>query len=409
MYLRMVHLLVLLIPAIFLSARPVWSESQDWKEEVKRLARGGAVVVADAEGDRLLALNPDKPFAPASILKIVTAAAALHYLGKDFRFTTDFRIGPDEDLYIVGRGDPYLISEELSHIAKHLRSKGLKKVRNILLDDRYFTPGLVLHGTSRSLNPYDAYNGALCVNFNTIYVRIGKNGKVASAEPQTPLTEFARTRALKSRARGKVRLNLSESPETCLLYAGYLFQAFLEQAGVRVTGRVARAAGNPSPVPLFYRHLSRKDLAWVVEQMFEYSNNFVANQIFLTLGAERFGPPAEAEKSRRAVADFLVWLGLPPIRLEEGSGLSRRTKITADQMIKVLLFFKSYRGLLPSKGRAWFKTGTLNDVKSMAGYLVPRRGQPLPFTIILNGKAYRFSTRDRILSRLEENLLEPLR
>ncbi|MBW2063165.1 MAG: D-alanyl-D-alanine carboxypeptidase [Deltaproteobacteria bacterium] len=361
--------------------------------------------MADAKGQPHFALNPDKPLIPASILKIVTSAAALNFLGPDYRFITEFRLSPDNDLYVVGRGDPYLVSEELALIAERLKSKGLKSIRHIFLDNTYFSPGLILHGTSRSLNPYDAYNGALCVNFNTIFVRIDKLGHVSSAEPQTPLTDFARKIALKSGLKGKVRLNLSDNPEIVPLYTGHLLKAFLKKADLKVRGRVSRSAIDSTTVPLFYKHRSRKLLTWLVKTMLKYSNNFMANQIFLTMGAERYGPPADVHKSRQLISKYLTAIGLPLLHIEEGSGLSRRTRITAAQMITVLNRFRPYRSLLQFEQGVWFKTGTLKDVKSMAGYLSREKREPLAFVIILEGKALKPRLRQKILTLLKENLI----
>jgi D-alanyl-D-alanine carboxypeptidase/D-alanyl-D-alanine-endopeptidase (penicillin-binding protein 4) len=323
---------------------------------------------------------------------------------EDRRFTTEFRLSHDNDLYVVGKGDPYLVSEELDLIARQLRSKGLNKVRNIFLDDHYFQPNLVLHGTKRSINPYDAYNGALCVNFNTVFVRRGSDGEVQSAEPQTPLTDLARKIALNSGLKGEVRINLAESPEKCLQYAGELIKAFLEMRSIKVTGNVAKASRDSAAFPLFYLHRSSRDLAEILREMFKYSNNFIANQIFLSMGAGRFGPPATVEKSQAVIADFFSHLGLSRLRVEEGSGLSRRNRVSAAQMIVVLNHFRPYRNLLPHEGRAWYKTGTLGDVKSMAGYVVPEHSTALSFVIILNGKHFGSRTRDRIFALIKQNL-----
>ena len=175
-----------LLPLIIVTAAQ--GENKDWRQTIKNMARGGAVLATDGTGKTIFSHNPDKPLVPASTLKLVTCAAALETLGPDYRFITEFRLSPEGDLYVVGRGDPYLISEEVDIIAQALKKKGLSRVGNIVVDNSFFTPGLVLHGTSRTLKPYDAYNGALCVNFNTIYVNILKGGRVLSAEPQTPLT-----------------------------------------------------------------------------------------------------------------------------------------------------------------------------------------------------------------------------
>ena len=91
--------------------------------------------------------------------------------------------------------------------------------------------------------------------------------------------------------------------------------------------------------------------------------------------------------------------------MEEGSGLSRKTKVTAVQMTAVLGVFKPYRHLLTRRGKAWLKTGALRDVKSMVGYLEPAQGEPLTFVILLNGTGVGYTTRDKILALLEENLV----
>ncbi|NNG06353.1 MAG: peptidase S13, partial [Desulfobacteraceae bacterium] len=134
--------------------------------------------------------------------------------------------------------------------------------------------------------------------------------------------------------------------------------------------------------------------------------NFIANQIFLSMGATRYGPPATVEKSQTAIADFFGYLGLSPMSVEEGSGLSRRNRISAAQMIKVLDYFRPYRHLLPHEGRAWSKTGTLNDVKSVAGYIVPEHANALSFVIILNGRHLGYRTRERIFHLIEKNVLK---
>ncbi len=375
-----------------------------WQDRIKALAGAGAVAAAQPDGRMLFSHNPDKQLIPASTLKVVTAAAALDALGPGYRFTTDFRLSGQGDLYVFGRGDPYLVSEELEFIAGVLREKGLTRVNNIRLDNGFFPPGLVLDGTARTLNPYDAYNGALCVNFNTIFVNVDAKGGVTSAEPQTPLTSLAREMALKNINRGEVRINLAESPAMCLEYAGELIRAFLEAKGIEVTGRIELAADDSSLVPLFYRHESRRDLRWLIGQVFKYSNNFMANQIFLVMGAEKYGAPADPEKSRRVVKEFLASRGVEAFHVEEGSGLSRRTLVTAGQMIRVLRVFAPYRDLMTEKGPAVFKTGTLSDVKSMAGFLTAGPGEPLPFVILLNNEPG-YAARAKILTLLEENLL----
>ncbi|MBW2623289.1 MAG: D-alanyl-D-alanine carboxypeptidase, partial [Deltaproteobacteria bacterium] len=274
----------------------------------------------------------------------------------------------------------------------------------IVLDGSYFSSGLVLHGPSGSHNPYDAHNSALAVNFNTLCVRIDERGGIASAEPQTPLTAYARKLAEKSIQRGEARLNAAPTQKAGMLYAGHLIKAFLEKAGIEVAGKVI--AGHPASTngTLLYRHHSREALAGLVKLVFEYSNNFMANQIFLVLGAERFGPPADAAKSRSAVSEYLSSLDLVNIHIEEGSGLSRRTRITARQMTTALNHFRPYRFLLNSSKGVWFKTGSLDGVKTLAGYIERKDAEPLTFVIMLQGRKYHANDCTLILDALKENL-----
>ena len=150
-----------------------------------------ALLVTDANGLVLAAHNPDKVLVPASTLKVVTALAARHYLGADFRFQTDFLLDADNNLVIQGYGDPLLVSEVLADIARNLHERLNNPINAILLDDGYFRKPLVIPGVSTTNNPYDAPNGALCVNFNTVNFKT-RQGKIVSAEPQTPLLPMAK-------------------------------------------------------------------------------------------------------------------------------------------------------------------------------------------------------------------------
>lgn len=384
-------------------ARPAIS-ADDWQTQVRTLLKDGALLVADQTGQPILAINPDKALIPASTLKVLTSAAAMEYLGPEYRFVTDFRLSTAGDLWIVGSGDPFLVSEEIDIIARTLKDKGLTRINRLFLDNRFFIANLVLDGTERTLNPYDAYNGALCVNFNTIFVQIGPGRTVTSAEPQTPLTDMAREMALRSGSRGQVRFNLAESPQTCLLYAGDLIKTFLQKAGVEVRGRPEPAVTDPNRVPLFYRHTSTKSLPWLLTQMLEYSNNFMANQIFLTIGAQRYGPPATPEKARRVITDYLTKYRIPQFHVEEGSGLSMRTMVSAKQLLAVLKEFVPHKSVLRRKENYWYKGGSLTGVKTLAGYIETENKGLRPFVIFINHPAVKYDDPDRILELVRNNL-----
>ncbi len=153
----------------------------------------GTVLVEDMQGKRIFSHRANEHFVPASIIKMATSACALEYLTSDFHFPTAIYQDGQDVLYVKGFGDPFLVSEEIAKLASQLRQKGVGRVTKIVLDDSYFSPNMKLDGQSNSLNPYDARNNALLVNFNTINIKKLPNGQVVSAEPQTPITALAKT------------------------------------------------------------------------------------------------------------------------------------------------------------------------------------------------------------------------
>ena len=138
--------------------------------------------------------------------------------GSDYRFPTDFYQTSDKSLVVKGFGDPSLVSEEIEKIANTI-SKKISLVRDIILDRSYFASNLTLDGSVDSNNPYDAENGALIANFNTIYIKRLNNGKLVSAEPQTPLVPLAH-KLSKIKNGTKKRINLGQDPNLSTIYFG---------------------------------------------------------------------------------------------------------------------------------------------------------------------------------------------
>jgi len=150
-----------------------------------------SIQVADLEtGKILMEKNPDTPLVPASTMKVVTSAAALHALNPDFCFVTDvftagLRGASAGTLYLKGFGDPYLVNEQLFALTRSVRERGLQEVRgNIVVDDSYFLPGPPLDENERlGTRSYHAPYSALSLNFNSIKVMVSpgqKPGKPAS-------------------------------------------------------------------------------------------------------------------------------------------------------------------------------------------------------------------------------------
>jgi D-alanyl-D-alanine carboxypeptidase/D-alanyl-D-alanine-endopeptidase (penicillin-binding protein 4) len=392
--------------------------SLPWPQNLQALVGDGAVLVVDHHAPKgqpreLYAYNAEKAYVPASIIKIVTSGAALEFFGPDYRFKTDFLLTADKDLWVVGYGDPYLVSEELAQAVKGLQKKGLKEVRHLYLDGSYFQKGLVLDGNTQTRNPYDAYNGAVSVNFNTINFARDKKGTVLRSSPHIPLTPLAREMGASFKRRGSFCLNISESPEMAELHAGQTIRAHLEEAGVKVRGEIIAGQTAPKRLQVFYSHVSSKNMEDNIRSLLEHSNNFMTNQIFLALGAELYGAPATLEKSRLAMAEYFKRHSLSPIFMGDGSGLSRQTTLTARQMAAVLEIVEPERHLFRNcdDGQVLCKTGTMSDIKTLAGY-IQRPGdpdRPISFVVLLNGTSYPAKIRNDVLSILKAEFAPPLR
>ena len=363
----------------------------------------GSVLVADDQSI-LFSYHAEKMLVPASILKLATALAALHFLGEHYHYQTEFYLNKENDLTVRGYGDPLLVSEELKTIAVKLSQQDSlpQTLRHLNLDASSFAPDIRIPGVENSLNPYDALNGALVANFNTAYVMVDKNRKVRSAEEQTPLIPLTLQLA-KGLAPGKHRINISQQGEYVLPYLGGLLKEFLSQHGITVSGQVAVRSITPrDQMILVYQN--PRTLRNTIESMMLYSNNFIANQLLLTIGLQQFGMPARLDSAVKSLQALLEYeLNIPPawFELTEGSGISRNNRINARAMLQLLKAFHPHRHLLAEHQGLRLKTGTLKGVYTMAGYLSTPSHRRY-FVIMLNQKQ---NFRDRILTLLRQEFL----
>ena len=358
-----------------------------------------AILVGDPNGRVIFSKNAQKKLVPASILKIFTALVALHFLGEDHRFETDFYMDRDSNLKVKGYGDPFLISEVLDEISKILITK-FKSIHDIVLDDTYFHHPIVIPGITSSFEPYDAPNGALCVNFNTVYFK-RKNNIYVSAEPQTPLLPFVLPRIRQS-ALDRGRIILSNEKKETTRYTGLLLQYFLEKKKVKLEGKVKIGRVLKERDTLIFKYVSKYALKHIIVELMEHSNNFIANQLLIASGA-KLDPPSGSLKKGVQAGNFFAKkiLKIDDFSFEEGSGISRKNKISADNMHKILKKFKSYHHLMRKKGREFYKTGSLKGVRTRAGYIRSRREGLYSFVVMINTPG---KTTGSIMARLRAAL-----
>ncbi len=360
------------------------------------LALPDASLVVEEGGRTVISRAADRPMVPASTLKLLTALAAIDRWGRGHRFHTDFYRDSQGWLWVKGSGDPYLVSEDLDRVAAALASGRIGEVRGIGTDDSLYAPGLDIPGRSATDNPYDAPLSALAVNFNTVHLQRTRDG-VRSAEPQTPLTPLARELGQGLRP-GTHRVNLVDR-NSATRYFAELLAAKLRAAGVAV-GEGHREGRIPAGAERVYRYESSRDLGSVIASMLEYSNNFVANGLFLRMGDAGDGGPLTLEAAQRAMANWVDrTFGWKGYRVEEGAGLSRGNRLSARQLLDVLHRFAPHRELLrEQQAGVRAKTGTLSGVSCYAGYIA-RNGRWEPFSLLIN-RPVPFGLRQEVAEQL---------
>jgi len=391
----------------------------------------------------------DHLFVPASNQKLVTTAAALKYLGPDYRYSTRlFTTGEIKgdtlygDLYIKGYGDPKLVSEQMWLLVNELRDIPIHKVvGNIIADSSFFDSLLRVKtwGRASGAQAYNAPLGALSFNFNTVTVYVSP-GNQAGDKPLVvvePDTEYIKVKnqgqTLASKKRGRLILNrldrgdydeisitggISKNSRRARYYVNItdptrytlsVFKNYLARAGIQVVGDTLEQGVVPKGAKLLINHES-EPLALALRGLNKFSNNLVAEQILKTLGAEKFGSPGTTEKGLRIISKYMRLLGFSQdqYRIVDGSGLSRQNRLTANQIVSVLEHvhddlsiypeFISALGVMGLDGnvrkrmnavadsqKARVKTGTLNSVSALSGYFQSRDGELFAFSILMNG------------------------
>jgi len=421
---------------------------------LQKLARGRrqgvmGVQVVDEQGQTLFSKRSGLLFNPASNVKLVTVAAALSALGPAHRFRTELR-GELRDgriegpLLLKGGGDPDLETAHLRRLVTDLRERGVREVRGpIIIDDSIYKIPRQPPGFSRfrSSHPFRAPPGALSLNANVVRVTIAPTEEpgpsaVVHVAPESAYTIIEgrlrtsgrRTRLdvrtvsrgghMALRVRGRIKTNTRprrfwRRVQDPGFYAGHTLLALLQRAGVKVElSRVQRPRFRPT-LPLLACHLS-PPLVTIARDTLKYSSNVRAELLWLALGRHTFGTPGTYQMGRRAVGRFLRSMGVAPqgYRLENGSGLSRRSRMRPVDMAELLrridrgfIFGPELLAALPvggqdgtirsvyrhsrARGAVRAKTGTLAGSSCLSGF-VRRNGQTLYFSFF-SAKVHRTS------------------
>jgi serine-type D-Ala-D-Ala carboxypeptidase/endopeptidase (penicillin-binding protein 4) len=381
----------------------------------------------------LLSINARQAMNPASTMKLLTTYAALDMLGPAYTWKTEAYLDGelkdgvlDGNLVLKGYGDPKFTIEQFWLWLNELRARGLREIRgDLVLDRSYFDlpaydPGAFDNDPTRA---YNVGPDALLLNFNVLHLRYLPDGDALKIISEPQLDGVKLDSQLVPRPSKKdcdnwddgIRLqpdgdsiilqgdypndcgereqNLSVMPHT--RYVEAVFRALWQELGGTLQGKV-RDGVTGSSAQLYSTHLS-EPLSSVIRDINKFSNNVMARQLFLALGAT--AENASIEQSIRAVHDWLQkrQLDFPELVLENGAGLSRIARISPHSMAQLLQsaanhpFSAELQASLPILGvdgtvkkrlkehpaasHAHLKTGTLDGVKTIAGYVRSRSGK----------------------------------
>jgi len=381
---------------LLLLITPIKTYAANILDKFSELDNAGLLLI-NSQQQVLISSHADKSFIPASTTKLITAWLALKHWGENYHFRTLFYIDNSSNtLWVKGSGDPYLVSEEITRIAKNLKNLGLQKIDRIGLDTSFFQAQLRVSGAGRSDNPYDAIPSAIAANFNTLAIK-KVHGKIYSVEPQTPVTAFARSLAHQVKS-SDYRINTGQSSKNAERYFAELLREFLRQQGIEV-GKKIIWGKSPQQKP-YYSHSNSKNLGEMIRPMLKYSTNFIANQLVLTMSAENNQRPANFRDVQTYMETKLTQqFNWKNFTLKEGAGLSRENRISPQQLVQLLEDFKPWKHLLPEvETHVYAKSGTLNKVSTLAGYIVHNQ-QWQAFALMMN-QSVPYKLRNRIAREL---------
>ena len=443
--------------------------SEHLRASAFRKVRVGVTVVDTQSGNELYSHNADAPFNPASNAKILTTAAAMATLGADFRYRTVL-LAPRQagaplapggvlrgDVFLQGSGDPTLRPEGLAEVVRQLRNAGVERIEGELrMDNQVRDVGaLTTEGSAQSYG-----SGALILNRDryAVYASANSAGQLASVwvQPRSPyfvihnhaksvrgkrsrlsvdsvrrdgqLIISVRGRVATRGGTARVRRRLGDSSG----WAEATLTQALADFGITVTGGVHIGAPPAGPLAVVAEHVS-EPLSKICHIVNKDSDNYIADIVFKTLGAARYGLPGTLEKGARAVSEWAGEQGLRPerVHLINGSGLTHSNRLRPGDLGQLLNklyheldvgpeFLQSlavggidgtihhrFHGSVAGQVRA--KTGTLFGVSVLSGYVGDRPGV-LVFCIFVQGfRGRRLESIRHAQARIVETLLRFVR
>ncbi len=391
----------------------------------------------------------ERPFNPASTMKLVTTHAALSMLGPGYRWTTRFlTTGPirdgvlQGDLILQGGGDPHLVIEDLHALMADLRAQGLTTIRgDLVVDDARFAVGPA-DGEAFDGDASQAYNvrpWAALTNFKASKLVIDPKKRQLALEP--PLADVQLrydVKVLKGRCRtGGTRLGVQDGATAAgrpvvsvngtqvracgsqQFYAAMLdhqqflhgiFKAAWKDMGGQFTGRTRIQPGAAVRGRPLYAWQSTLDLGEVVHHINKFSNNVMTRMLLLEMAAASGQGALPPDRAGQWLHQWYrgQGLALPSLVMENGSGLSRQARISAGDMVTLLAraassptapwfeaslpvvgidgTMKTRLRMDPVAGQAQIKTGTLQDVRAIAGYVTAASGRRYALSLMINGK-----------------------
>lgn len=422
---------------------PIQEAAAALADDVKRWGGVAGVHVTDLEsGATIAAVGERRALNPASNAKLWTAAAALRILGGQHRFLTGLygKIVRDtvEELVLRGDGDPSLRTSDLWAMASELYAAGARRVRTIAVDQSFFDDRYVPPAFEQQPNEWASFRAPVApvsLNQNTVMfsVRPTRDGRDAVVEVDPPgfveltgsvattrkddpeklqIELQARGGRLAARLRGSVpeggRLLRAKRVDDPRLLAGCALRSVLRQAGVEVTGDVRLGGADSKALLVAHRSSSLGELLGALGKE---SDNFYAEMLFKAIGGRSRGRPASAEAGAEAVRKTLEELGAfeAGVSVKNGSGLFDADRTTAAATTALLramhrdsvagpeyvaqLAVGGVDGTLRHRFRGWAsthavraKTGTLNAVAALSGYVMgPAGRRSLAFSILVNG------------------------